>query len=917
MNIKSINFEKMIDVQQAFAVEILEKLPQPKWKPELDEFNLGYTRFLTKYSVRKLLSAQLLVSLSMIKNFEKNNAGVLIGAPGVGKTTMSNSIALSMLYNQKTNDFHEKGKNILFEANGAKHLDKMKREIQAYAGDMVTVYEISAKAIAYTKFMNLPEKKRKSLKQGKLNLIRIEDVSLVPKLKGHLNYFILSKDEDKRSYKRELIKEDCCPNCNIPIKSSMLQFKRFNENEKESFFNIKRSVLKEIEEAKNKKRRFTIEEEIVKCKNCDEKLYNGIGKSINIAEKIKRTAGKVTNKLFDLAIIDEAHEMQDPDSWQTKTYRAIVKTSKKVLIMTGTLSNGRASSVFHILYPIVANQFKKYGGFDYNKIDMFIDFFGARKSILRVKKNTTDIIESKPYEIAKINDRIVSFLMPYSAWISMGDLNIDMPEFKEEVVIVNLDHETKQALNSWKSKLGFLNIVRNGDQEKERLSLVGPRAKIFEEAIVYRINNLNKEYEHKVIMEYIMDKTIEPEYLPEYINDKFMSILFEKIQRSKNRLNVIEDIEYEDEFIKSISSLSNLEIINYIQNNFMLSDFVLKEKIVKDAQSIITCSFNVLVKSDISDESLLSSKELKLIEILKKEKIEGRRVLLYTDYNGANNIQERLLTVLLKNEVSVNILDSTVKARNIEKWLVDSTEDVIIVNQVRVATGLDLVMFHSTLFYEISDRIRVVQQAKFRPWRPIGQTKNVKAIYLGYIEYQKPKLIDAAHKMRAAAAIEGDLLDQDSIAYMFDYSPEITAAIAKISNQIEDDSFVSEIKKEKESEIQVFYKSLLKVSKYAKMPRIVLKNVKKFILNKNKTIIKNKRRVTTYSMLGLLNNINNVSNKVKLDIVELAKVSISIIEDKLLNNSRVVLRNNKYKLNKTTNNINYNINSNGQMLFVF
>lgn len=981
-SIKDMPFTNMLNVQVAFAEDIVKTLPTPKWSNSLMN-NMDSINFLVKNADRDLLPAQLeMAVLPLIENYKTKKASVLVGSMGIGKTTISNSIALHFLKD------NPEGINVLFLLNGIKHADKMRREVIAVAKDKVVVYMISNQAIDYDTFMSFSEKKRKSMNQGKLNLIRVEDINKIKKEPGKINYFLLSKDEDKRSFKREQINSDCCPKCSTPIYANSTQLKKIKEEEKIPFLKIKKEILAEIEE--NSKKRWAVKEEILKCKTCDEKLFNARGNDISIAEKIKRIAGKVTNKLFDFAIIDEVHDMQDPDSWQTKTYRSIVKTSKKVLIMTGTLSNGKASSVFHILYPIVANEFKKYGGFDYEKIEMFIDFFGARRSYLRRKKNATDLVEGKAFEIAKINDRIVSFLMPYTVWMSIADLNIDMPDFKEHVEIVNIDAANSHLIKRWENRIHGPNSFvepRDARQDYMYLSVVSPRMKIFEDAIVYRMNNFNREYEHKILMTCALDnisfEDLKDEntkaFVSELIRDSFMRNMVARFNATKNPVNINvntqeirvrnllennniimdeDDLEHEDDqeneenatvertvnFLPETQNMSILEFMDFVTNTYSLDEFKFYEKKIKNKEEdrydkVSTCDFYVAVKSPVLDENIMSSKEEKLISILHEEIASNRRVLLYTDYNGANNIQERLKNIIERHDISVQILESNVKAANIEKWLIASTADVVIVNQTRVATGLDLVMFHTTLFYELSSKLRIVQQAKVRPWRPVGQTKSVKAIYLGFNEYQQAEIASTGRKMRAAAAIEGDVLNEDSIAYIFDYSPEVTKAIAEITNKITDDSLADvEIKKKKYSEIQTYFLRKIKFKKYMSK-RINLKNSTfKYVVKKEESVKKIKasrknkveseqnNQINTDSLFSNVNAIKNeVEKNTKIDIVKIENISLDIIDFRKFNkgnSDRVKLRRNFYKeKNKeelTCNNVDYGINEKtGQAFFVF
>jgi hypothetical protein len=183
-----------------------------------------------------------------------------------------------------------------------------------------------------------------------------------------------------------------------------------------------------------------------------------------------------------------------------------------------------------------------------------------------------------------------------------------------------------------------------------------------------------------------------------------------------------------------------------------------------------------------------TTKEKELLDIVTSEFLEGRRILLYTVYHEANQITDRLKDVLAdlsEKNIKVEAMPESLKSENIEEWIANEcSADVLICSQKRVATGLDLVMFHTVIFYELDRQLRIVQQSKTRPWRPIGQTKDVRVYFLAYRGRQELELINIAKKMRAAATIEGVLIDENTIAQIYDYNREMTQTVAEITEVI-------------------------------------------------------------------------------------------------------------------------------------
>jgi hypothetical protein len=426
--------------------------------------------------------------------------------------------------------------------------------------------------------------------------------------------------------------------------------------------------------------------------------------------------------------------------------------SRKTTVMTGTLSNGYASSVFYILYPLIPMHFKAYG-FDYEKIGIFVDYFGSKEESTVVKVDSTgkEKTTRSVRELPKINDRIVGFLAPFSTWFAMSDLGRPMPEFTEKVHKVHKDDRVEAAFDYWFERAEEAIALEN----MEKVDL-----KTFKAARHYRINNPMKPYVHV-----FKGEVFEP-YIPS--ND--------------------EEIDMED-------MPSNIE---WIEAGGELLPYTLTNKEIE-------VEFNPL------PQDYITSKEEKLIEIVKDELSEGRRCLVYGTYNDSTNLYDRLEYLLSKEGIHVGILPGNVKAEDLEEWITDFEGDVLLLPQKRVATGLDLVMFQTVIFYEIDKQLRIVQQAKVRPWRPVGQDHEVRCHYIAYEGNQADSLASMGQKMRAAATVEGVIINESSIANIYDYNPELTEMIANISFEIEESEEIESdlLKTQDLNEVEAYYQESL------------------------------------------------------------------------------------------------------------
>jgi SNF2 family DNA or RNA helicase len=155
-------------------------------------------------------------------------------------------------------------------------------------------------------------------------------------------------------------------------------------------------------------------------------------------------------------------------------------------------------------------------------------------------------------------------------------------------------------------------------------------------------------------------------------------------------------------------------------------------------------------------------KELKLLELCKAAKDQGRKVLVYSIYTGTRDTTARLKTQLETTGFKVAVLRATVAAQERENWLQDQLErgvDVVITNPELVKTGLDMLEFPTIVFMQSGYNVYTLQQAARRSWR-IGQKEKVEVHFLGYEQtMQMDCLRLMAKKIMVSQSTSGDMPD--------------------------------------------------------------------------------------------------------------------------------------------------------------
>lgn len=180
-------------------------------------------------------------------------------------------------------------------------------------------------------------------------------------------------------------------------------------------------------------------------------------------------------------------------------------------------------------------------------------------------------------------------------------------------------------------------------------------------------------------------------------------------------------------------------------------------------------------------------KEIALADVVRANMARGRKTLVYLEQTATRDIRPRLQTALeslvpggdvsliavpkfvFHQQPKVGLLNASIAPERREAWVAAHTPalDTLLVNPRLVETGLDLVIFSSLVFYEVTPSLYLFLQAMRRVWR-LGQDKAVEVTYLVYqnsIEAEMLRRI--GQKLKAAILLHGEhalgaLIEQDS-----------------------------------------------------------------------------------------------------------------------------------------------------------
>jgi hypothetical protein len=171
-------------------------------------------------------------------------------------------------------------------------------------------------------------------------------------------------------------------------------------------------------------------------------------------------------------------------------------------------------------------------------------------------------------------------------------------------------------------------------------------------------------------------------------------------------------------------------------------------------------------------EIAVSPKEQRMIDLIRENKAEGRKVMVFMVYTDKRDCAARAHDVFTKAGLQSKVLYSNVAAKKREQWIKDNSADVdvILCNPELVKEGLDLYDFPTLVSAQPICNLYTNRQAMARSWR-LGQDKDVRVHYIGYKNTIQERLMALiASKLDSALLAEGNATD--SALFEISYSPD-------------------------------------------------------------------------------------------------------------------------------------------------
>ena len=176
-----------------------------------------------------------------------------------------------------------------------------------------------------------------------------------------------------------------------------------------------------------------------------------------LAEYVKRRM----RGFFDLLILDEAHEYKGASSAQGNAAGMLAEAIPKVLVLTGTLFGGYASTLFYLLWRF-SNVIRR--EFGYKEADRFVHQYGAFERV-HVHDDDgyggstrTGRTRVRSRELPSSSPLLLPYLLPQTVFMRLEDVATDLPPYGETVELVEPDPDLERWHAELTRKLGDLNL---------------------------------------------------------------------------------------------------------------------------------------------------------------------------------------------------------------------------------------------------------------------------------------------------------------------------------------------------------------------------------------------------------------------------------------------------------------------------
>lgn len=155
-------------------------------------------------------------------------------------------------------------------------------------------------------------------------------------------------------------------------------------------------------------------------------------------------------KHFHMGIFDEIHQMKASGSGRGMAFHKILKSCRKSLFLTGTLTNGASSSIQAVLWRVFPKELLDLGFTNKTTAETWAQRYGVLEKVRKInddglrvgvttnRKNNDVIIKEKPGISPEL---VANHLLDKSVFMDVSELQVPMITLEEKPIVVPLDDD--------------------------------------------------------------------------------------------------------------------------------------------------------------------------------------------------------------------------------------------------------------------------------------------------------------------------------------------------------------------------------------------------------------------------------------------------------------------------------------------
>lgn len=164
---------------------------------------------------------------------------------------------------------------------------------------------------------------------------------------------------------------------------------------------------------------------------------------------------------FDYCVLDECHKYEGAGTAQAVAAQALVKASGFTLALTGTISNGKADSLFYLLFMLCPRKMKK-KGYSYGDVMKFVRDYGSIETCYEASYADEGVrnANSRGRQIGspRVKPGIspllqLDFLTGHTVFLDLSDMADFLPPLNEHVITAEMPDDVRSGYNLFMERM--------------------------------------------------------------------------------------------------------------------------------------------------------------------------------------------------------------------------------------------------------------------------------------------------------------------------------------------------------------------------------------------------------------------------------------------------------------------------------